>query len=182
MPRNISTPSRDSLPPSKPRGKAAADTESAHALFQAAVADVVPLTFDRIHHEPVPPPPIPRQRLRDEHTALRESLSDRDPLALALEGGDEPAYLRPGMSPRVQGFAPGSLGGAGRAGPAWHEPRRSASSSSVVPRGMPCTTPTLRAHRAWQRTRLTRTYPGAQAPGAQLVSAAQGSARLLPGT
>lgn len=101
MPRNISTPSRDSLPPSKPRGKAAADTESAHALFQAAVADVVPLTFDRIHHEPVPPPPIPRQRLRDEHTALRESLSDRDPLALALEGGDEPAYLRPGMSPRV---------------------------------------------------------------------------------
>lgn len=71
------------------------------ALFRDAVADTVPLTLDRVHHEPPPPPAIPRSRQRDERAALGESLSDVDPLHLALEGGDEAAYLRPGMAPRV---------------------------------------------------------------------------------
>ncbi|MFN3885179.1 MAG: Smr/MutS family protein [Rhodocyclaceae bacterium] len=32
---------------------------------------------------------------------MDESLSDIDSLALALEGGDEPTYLKPGMSPKL---------------------------------------------------------------------------------
>lgn len=75
--------------------------DASRALFRDAVADAVPLASDRIHHEPPPPPPIPRQRAHDEHAALGESLSDNDPLALALEGGDEAAYLKPGMAPKV---------------------------------------------------------------------------------
>ncbi len=75
--------------------------EASRALFEDAVADAVPLTTDRAHHEPPPPPPIPRQRAHDERAALGESLSDNDPLALALEGGDEAVYLKPGMAPKV---------------------------------------------------------------------------------
>lgn len=98
MPRNTSTPSRKPRP-SWQQGDQL--DESVRALFHAAVADAIPLAFDRVHHEPTPPPPIPRQRARDERAALDESLSDNDYLALALEGGDEPAYLKPGMSPKV---------------------------------------------------------------------------------
>lgn len=75
--------------------------EPSRALFREAVGDAVPLASDRVHHEPPHPPPIPRSRRRDEHAALGESLSDNDPLALALEGGDEAAYLKPGMAPKV---------------------------------------------------------------------------------
>jgi len=78
--------------------------DAARALFRDAVADAVPLAGSRAHHEPPPPPPIPRQRSHDERAALGESLSDRDPdhmLALALEGGDEAAYLKPGMAPKA---------------------------------------------------------------------------------
>ncbi len=100
MPRNISTPSPESGS-RKRRSSTVALDESARALFQAAVADAVPLAFDRIHHEPTPPLPIPRQHFRDERAALDESLSDHDRLALALEGGDEPVYLKSGMSPKV---------------------------------------------------------------------------------
>ena len=77
--------------------------EDRHA-FRAAVADAVPLASDRIHHEPPPPPAIPRQRQHDERAALGESLSDVDPdhrLALALEGGDEAVFLKPGMAPKL---------------------------------------------------------------------------------
>lgn len=75
--------------------------DASRALFRDAVADAVPLASDRVHHEPPPPLPIPRQRSHDERAALGESLSDNDPLALALEGGDEAAYLKPGMAPKV---------------------------------------------------------------------------------
>jgi len=75
--------------------------EASRALFEDAVADAVPLASDRVHHEPPPPPPIPRQRAHDERAALGESLSDNDPLSLALEGGDEAVYLKPGMAPKV---------------------------------------------------------------------------------
>ena len=71
------------------------------ALFRAAVADVAPLHSDRIHHEPPPPPAWPQQRAHDERAALRESLHDPDILDLHLEGGDEAAWLAPGMSPNV---------------------------------------------------------------------------------
>lgn len=76
------------------------DDES-RTLFAAAVADAVPLVVERVHHEPPPPPAIPRQRLRDEHAALGDSLADVDPLDLALEGGDEAAWLKPGMASKV---------------------------------------------------------------------------------
>lgn len=78
--------------------------EAARALFRQAVGDAVPLAPDytsRVHHEPPPPPAIPRSRQRDEHAALGESLADNDPLALALEGGEEAAWLKPGMAPKV---------------------------------------------------------------------------------
>jgi DNA-nicking Smr family endonuclease len=75
--------------------------EASRALFREAVADAVPLNVDRVHHEPPPPPAIPRSRQRDERAALGESLADVDPLHLALEGGDEAAFLKPGMAPKV---------------------------------------------------------------------------------
>lgn len=78
-----------------------APAEEDRQLFRTAVADAVPLASDRVHHDPVPPPAIPKSRMRDERAALDESLSDVDPLELALEGGDEAAFLKPGMSPRV---------------------------------------------------------------------------------
>lgn len=98
MPRNISTPSRKPRPCKEQAGQL---DESVRALFHKAVADAIPIAYDRVHHEPVPPPPIPRQRVRDERAALDDSLSNNDFLALALEGGDEPTYLKPGMSPKV---------------------------------------------------------------------------------
>lgn len=75
--------------------------EASRALFRDAVADAVPLIVDRVHHEPPPPPAIPRQRRHDERAALGESLADVDPLHLALEGGDEAVWLKPGMAPKV---------------------------------------------------------------------------------
>ncbi|OIQ97277.1 putative DNA endonuclease SmrA [mine drainage metagenome] len=66
------------------------------ALFREAVADAVPLVSDRVHHEPPQPRPIPRQRRRDEAAALAETLAPA-PLEIVLEGGDELAYLKPGL-------------------------------------------------------------------------------------
>lgn len=78
-----------------------APDDDAGALFRAAVADARPLTSDRVHHEPPPPPAWPRQRAQDEKAALAESISATDLLDLHLEGGDEAAWLRPGMSPQL---------------------------------------------------------------------------------
>ena len=75
--------------------------EQARVLFRAAVRDAVPLTSDRVHHEAPPAPAIPRQRQRDEQAALTESLHAPALLDLHLEGGDEAAWLRPGMAPSV---------------------------------------------------------------------------------
>lgn len=75
--------------------------DGSRALFRDAVADAVPLTVDRVHHEPPLPLAIPRSRQRDEQSVLGESLSDVDPLHLALEGGDEAVYLKPGMASKV---------------------------------------------------------------------------------
>jgi DNA-nicking Smr family endonuclease len=78
--------------------------EASRALFKDAVADAIPLASDRVHHAPPAPLPIPLQRRHDERAALGESLSDNDPdhqLALALEGGDEAVWLRPGIAPKV---------------------------------------------------------------------------------
>jgi DNA-nicking Smr family endonuclease len=68
------------------------------ATFREAVADVLPLEWDRIHHEPSLPPAIPRQLLHDEKAALDESLHGPALVDLYLEGGDEPSWRRDGLS------------------------------------------------------------------------------------
>ena len=75
--------------------------DEARVLFRQAVADATPLAHDKVHHEPPPPPAIPRQLRQDERAALAESLHQSDLLDLQLEGGDEAAWLQPGMSPSV---------------------------------------------------------------------------------
>lgn len=65
-------------------------------MFREAVADAVPLTVTKVHHEPLRPPPIPLQHLRDEAEALSESLAPA-PLDVLLEGGDELSFLRSGL-------------------------------------------------------------------------------------
>ncbi|MDP2795481.1 MAG: Smr/MutS family protein [Sulfurisoma sp.] len=72
--------------------------EEARQVFRAAVADAVPLVSDRTHHEPPPPPAIPRSRELDEAAALAESIQTPEPLDLVLEGGDQAAWARPGIS------------------------------------------------------------------------------------
>ena len=67
------------------------------AVFREAVADAIPIASDRFHHEAPPPQPIPRQRRADESAALRESLTELQSLDLALEGGDEPNFVRDGL-------------------------------------------------------------------------------------
>ncbi len=67
-------------------------------LFRKAVTDAVPLASDRVHHEPPPPPAIPRQRLHDEKAALDQSLCGPALVDLYLEGGDEAAWRRDGVS------------------------------------------------------------------------------------
>lgn len=79
-------------------GRRAALDDDARQAFRAAVADAVPLTTDRVHHEPPPQPAIPRQRHLDEDAALQESLHGPALLDLHLEGGDEAAWARPGLA------------------------------------------------------------------------------------
>lgn len=73
-------------------------TAEEQALFRAAVADAEPLVSDRAHHEPPPPPAIPRQRTQDEAAALNEALHGPLLSDLFLEGGDEAAWRRNGIS------------------------------------------------------------------------------------
>jgi DNA-nicking Smr family endonuclease len=80
------------------RKKRPALTAEEQALFRAAVADAAPLVSDRMHHEPPPPPAIPRQRVQDEAAALGESLHGPLLSDLFLEGGDEAAWRRNGIS------------------------------------------------------------------------------------
>jgi DNA-nicking Smr family endonuclease len=70
-------------------------------LFRKAVADATPLRHDRVHHEPPLPPAIPRQRQLDEAAALQESLHGPPLLDLFLEGGDQAAWLKNGLSHNV---------------------------------------------------------------------------------
>jgi len=72
--------------------KRAAPSPEERAVFQEAVADVQPLQWDRVHHEPPLPPAIPRHHLHDEAAALDESLHGPALIDLYLEGGDEAAW------------------------------------------------------------------------------------------
>lgn len=66
-------------------------------LFLKAVADATPLTSDRVEHDLPLPPAIPRQRNLDDVLALMESLNAA-PFEILLEGGDELAYAKNGIS------------------------------------------------------------------------------------
>ena len=74
--------------------KRAVPSPEERAAFQQAMADVKKLEWDRVHHEPPLPPPIPRQHLHDEAAALDESLLGPVLIDLYLEGGDEAAWRR----------------------------------------------------------------------------------------
>jgi len=72
------------------------------SLFRQAVADAKPLP----HHgkavrKTEAPPPYPVQSHLDEHEALRESLTAEWTAEDWLEAGDEPNFLRPGLSRHV---------------------------------------------------------------------------------
>ncbi|MBL8472534.1 MAG: Smr/MutS family protein [Rhodocyclaceae bacterium] len=71
------------------------------ALFHAAVEGTQRLTVDRVHHEPAPVAPRPRSRQRDDAAVLHEAISGPAALDLALEGGDEATFLRPGIAKSV---------------------------------------------------------------------------------
>ena len=71
-------------------------------LFLQAVADAKPLP----HHGKVlrkkdAPPPFPVQSILDDKEALRESLSAQWTAEDWLDTGDEPNFLRPGLSRQV---------------------------------------------------------------------------------
>lgn len=72
------------------------------AVFHAAVSDACPLPpSGHYHFTPPAPPPKPRQRILDERAALHESLHGTIELQDRLEGGDEAAYLRQGLSRQI---------------------------------------------------------------------------------
>lgn len=75
--------------------------EEASALFRQAVQDARPLTQQHVHHKQPKPKPIPKQFIRDEQQALRDSLSDGYIPGHELESGEELLYLRQGQSPLV---------------------------------------------------------------------------------
>jgi DNA-nicking Smr family endonuclease len=71
-------------------------------LFYKAMGGVARLhDHGRVVHRPRPPAPVPQQRLRDNDEVLRESLSDHVPYELALESGEELAYVRAGLPRQV---------------------------------------------------------------------------------
>lgn len=77
-------------------------TDSDRSLFQEAVRDAKPLP----HHgkalrKKEAPPPYPVQSHLDEHEVLRESLAAGWTAEDWLDTGDEPNFLRPGLSRQV---------------------------------------------------------------------------------
>ncbi|WP_018913106.1 Smr/MutS family protein [Thiomonas sp. FB-6] len=95
---------RQPEPPDLPAEAAAASPEGNDEtrLFLRAVAGAQLLPEpDRVLLRPAPPPPIPRQRLRDERAALHESLSDSVDLDSLLETDQELSYRAPGIGPDV---------------------------------------------------------------------------------
>ena len=71
-------------------------------LFRQAVADARPLPdHDKVLRNPEPPPPYPVQSHLDEHAALGESLAAAWSAQDWLDTGDEPNFLRPGVSRQV---------------------------------------------------------------------------------
>src|SRR5436189_5363472 len=69
------------------------------ALFRDAVRDATPLESSaRVEPGTKPPPPVPIQSLLDGHDALLESLAGALSSDQSLETGEEPSYLRSGLT------------------------------------------------------------------------------------
>lgn len=90
----------DAAPAPEPAAPHAGELEL--RLFRQAVAGAQALSApERVLLRPEVPPPVPRQRLRDEREALRESLSDSVDLDSLLETDGELSYRAPGIGPDV---------------------------------------------------------------------------------
>ena len=71
-------------------------------LFRQAVADARPLPHHgKMLRKKEAPPPYPVQSHLDEREALRESLAPGWSAEDWLDSGDEPNFLRPGLSRQV---------------------------------------------------------------------------------
>jgi DNA-nicking Smr family endonuclease len=82
--------------------KRAALTDADRSLFRDAVRDAKPLPHQgKAVQEKDSPPPYPVQSHLDEHEALRESLAAEWTAEDWLDTGDEPNFLRPGLSRQV---------------------------------------------------------------------------------
>jgi len=83
----------------EPPAEEPADDE---ALLREALKDVAPLPDPgKATLRGPPPKPIPVQKLRDDQQVLQESLSNQIPFEVGLETGDEPVFLRDGLSNMV---------------------------------------------------------------------------------
>jgi DNA-nicking Smr family endonuclease len=71
-------------------------------LFRQAVADAKPLPkHGKMVRRKEPPPPYPVHSHLDEHAALAESMSAQLQAEDWMDAGDEPSFLRPGLSREV---------------------------------------------------------------------------------
>lgn len=71
-------------------------------LLREALKDVAPIACSgRVVHEKPRRKPVPAQHLKDERQALADSLSERVPLELALESGEELVFVRDGLGTQV---------------------------------------------------------------------------------
>lgn len=77
-------------------------SETDRSLFRQAVADAKPLPHHgKSQRRKDAPPPYPVQSHLDEHEALRESLAAGWTADDWLDSGEEPNFLRPGLSRQV---------------------------------------------------------------------------------
>lgn len=77
-------------------------TNADRSLFQEAVHDAKPLPHSgKVLRKKDAPPPYPVQSHLDEQEALRESLAAEWTAEDWLDTGDEPNFLRPGLSRQV---------------------------------------------------------------------------------
>ncbi len=87
--------------PVTPKVPAVEDADE-EALLRDALKGVAPLRNPgkAILQRP-PPAPIPVQTLRDDGQVLQDSLSDRMPMEIGLETGEELVFLRNGLSNQI---------------------------------------------------------------------------------
>src|SRR5690625_3361096 len=76
------------------------DSSNDNELFRAAMADVRPLSSDRVAPRRPRPAPIPHQKHADEQQVLADLLSDWFEPA-DLESGEELFFTRPGIQHRL---------------------------------------------------------------------------------